>query len=132
LHLTAKYPATTAEERAQPVSGFLLENVKFPDSTKRPSMIRKVVAILFLLGSFLIAQENSIQPKSIDLEGKDGTLLKVTYYASAKAGPAKATAAANASVANMVLFDIGFLPVDVKRRCQLQNNGLPDLFPKWR
>src|SRR5436309_6295481 len=56
----------------------------------------------------------------------------VAFILSAKAGPANATAAANASVASMVLFDIGFLPVDAKRRCQLQNSALPDLFPNWR
>jgi hypothetical protein len=28
------------------------------------------------------------------------------------------------------LLDIGFLPVDGKRRCQLQNSVFPDLFPK--
>ena len=50
-------------------------------------MIHKASAILFLLSSFLFAQERAIQPKSIDLEGKDGTLLKATYYPAAKAGP---------------------------------------------
>jgi hypothetical protein len=30
----------------------------------------------------------------------------------------------------MVLFDMVFLPVDVKRPCQPQNNDFPDLFPK--
>jgi hypothetical protein len=33
-------------------------------------------------------------------------------------------------VTSMVLFDMVFLPVDVKRKRQPQNNDFPDLFPK--
>src|SRR5882724_5154503 len=53
----------------------------------------------------------------------------VAFIFSAKAGPAKAIAAPSASVTSMVLFDMVFLPVDVKRPCQPQNNDFPNLFP---
>jgi hypothetical protein len=35
-------------------------------------------------------------------------------------------------VTSMVLFDMVFLPVDVKRKRQPQNNDFRDLFPKRR
>src|SRR6266487_793945 len=53
----------------------------------------------------------------------------VAFIFSARAGPAKAIAAPSASVTSMVLFDMVFLPVDVKRPCQPQNNDFPNLFP---
>src|SRR6266508_4799008 len=56
----------------------------------------------------------------------------VAFILSAKAGPAKAIAAPSANVTSMVLFDMVFLPVDVKRPCQPQNNDFTNLFPKRR
>src|SRR5262249_2733089 len=51
-------------------------------------------------------------------------------YLSAKAGPEKATAAANASVAYVVLVMVLSLPVDVKCWCQTHNKRNWALFPK--
>src|SRR5215207_87299 len=56
----------------------------------------------------------------------------VAFILSADAGPTKAIAAPSASVTSMVLFDMVFLPVDVKRKRQPQNNDFTNLFPKRR
>src|SRR5437899_5659061 len=56
----------------------------------------------------------------------------VAFILSARAGPAKAIAAPSANVTSMVLFDMVFLPVDIKRPCQPQNNDFTNLFPKRR
>ena len=54
----------------------------------------------------------------------------VAFILSAKAGPAKAIGCTQRKRGKHGLVRHGFLPVGVKRRCQLQNNGLSDLFPK--
>src|SRR5579859_2946982 len=72
----------------------------------------------------------SAVPVAVEAFGGTSDLaFSVALYLSANAGPAKATAAANESTANMVLvMALSLLTSDYDTR--FQNIGIPILFPK--
>src|SRR4030088_2246814 len=75
---------------------------------------------------------SAVPVAALGLGGTCALPSSVAFILSATAGPAKAIAAPSANVTSMVLLDMVFLPVDVKRPCQPQNNDFTNLFPKRR
>src|SRR5271156_4989426 len=67
---------------------------------------------------------SAVPVPALVLAGTSDLPSSIALNFSAKAGPEKATAAANASVANMVLVMVFSLPVDISDGAKLTTKGI--------